>query len=285
MPGRDQTLRTDDLSAFERRDRAVDDLASSDGSSVSDRVLQALEAGVLTATLNRPEERNALDEAMLDALDDLLTTAELDRTVRVLAVRGAGPDFSTGMDLAESLESADRASNGSRAGATRFAEILLRMRQMPKPVVALVGGRAAGWGAGLALASDLVLARESASFAFPEIAGGFVPALVLALLHRAAGEKRAFELAATGRVLTAREAMALGLCSRVYPDAEFDPEAAGVLGVLVSGSASGLAILKKELYALEGRPIESGLGLGTDVNAFARTLPEFEAGLAAFLKR
>jgi len=251
---------------------------------VTQRVLQTTEDGVLTATLNRPEKKNALDQAMLDALHETLTTAELDPSVRVLALRG-GSDFCAGMDLTELLESRDRGTEENTRAASRFADLFLRMRHLAKPVVAIVRGRALAGGAGLATACDLVLAGESARFGYPEIARGFVPALVLGLLRRAVGEKLAFDLASTGRVLTAREALAAGLCSRVVPDDALDTESRTVLGALAGSSGSALALLKREFYALERRSLEEGFALGAEVNALARTLPDFQAGLAAFLKR
>src|SRR5207245_1888564 len=194
------------------------------GPQVSDRVLVALEGGVLTATLNRPEKKNAIDTPMIDALLTLLERADLDGAVRVVAVRGSGGDFCAGMDLNELLASADKSVEENRRAALQFAEIFVRMRRLPKPIVAVVQGRALAGGCGLATACDLVLATESASFGYPEVQRGFVPAIVMTLLKRSAGEKVAFDLAATGRILGASEAAGLGLVSRVYEDSDFEDQ-------------------------------------------------------------
>src|SRR5713101_5535645 len=201
---------------------------------MTDRVVATVDAGVLTATLNRPEKKNAIDTPMIDALLDVLERADLDAGVRVVALRGAGGDFSAGMDLNELLASADHSVEANREAALRFGEIFIGMRRLPKPVVALVRGRALAGGCGLATACDLVLAAESAQFGYPEVQRGFVPALVMNLLKRSVGEKIAFDLAATGHVLTATEAAAVGLVSRVYEDADFDEQAADVLRTLTS---------------------------------------------------
>src|SRR5206468_2460645 len=185
---------------------------------VSDRVLAALEGGILTATLNRPEKKNAIDIPMIDALLTVLERADLDGAVRVVALRGAGGDFCAGMDLNELLASADRSVEENRQAALHFAEIFLRMRRIPKPIVAVVHGRALAGGCGLATGCDLVLATESAQFGYPEVQRGFVPAIVMTLLKRATGEKVAFDLVATGRIVTASEAAGLGFVSRVYED-------------------------------------------------------------------
>jgi len=97
---------------------------------VSDRVLAALEGGILTATLNRPEKKNAIDTPMIDALLAVLERADLDGAVRVVAVRGAGGDFCAGMDLNELLASADRSIDENRQAALHFAEVFVRMRRI-----------------------------------------------------------------------------------------------------------------------------------------------------------
>ena len=251
---------------------------------MSDRVSVALEAGVLTGTLNRPEKRNAIDTAMIDALHAMLDRADLEAEARVVAVRGAGKDFCAGMDLEELLASADRTIEENRDAALRFGAVFVRMRALPKPVVAVVRGRALAGGCGLASACDLVLAAESAQFGYPEVQRGFVPALVLNMLRRTVGEKVAFDLAATGRLLSARAAEAAGLVSRVFPDEAFDANASELLRTLSGISASSLALTKQQFYRLDGVPFEEGIRLSADVNALSRTTPDFRAAIAAFLK-
>jgi len=253
--------------------------------SDSDRVLSAVRDGVLTITLNRPEKRNAIDAAMLDALLAALERADIDATVRVIALRGAGKDFCAGMDLDEMLASADKPVAENRTAALRFAEVFLRLRRLPKPVVAVVHGRALAGGCGLATGCDLVLAAHSALFGYPEVHRGFVPALVLTLLRRTVGEKVAFDLAATGRTLKASEAAAHGLVSRVYDDADFPARVEETLRALVGTSATALAFTKQQFYQLDGLPFEEGLRLGADVNAVSRTTPDFRAALATFLAK
>jgi methylglutaconyl-CoA hydratase len=252
---------------------------------VSERVLAACDGGVLTATLNRPDKRNAIDAEMIEALLALVERADFDAAVRVVALRGAGSDFCAGMDLGELLQSADRTVEENRRAALRFAEIFLAMRRLPKPIVAVVHGRALAGGAGLATACDLVLATESAQFGYPEVQRGFVPAVVMALLKRSVGDKVAFDLAATGRIVTASEAAALGLVSRVYEDSDFEEQAGEVIRALAAASASALALTKQQFYQLDGLGFEDGLRLGADVNAVSRTTPDFRAALQAFLKK
>lgn len=252
---------------------------------MSERVQATLEGGILTGTLNRPEKRNAIDTAMIDALLALLDRADLDAAVRVVAIRGAGRDFCAGMDLQELLASADKTLEENRQAALHFGEIFVRMRRLPKPVVAVVQGRALAGGCGLATGCDLALAVESAQFGYPEVQRGFVPAIVMTLLRRSVGEKAAFDLAATGRILTASEAAALGLVSRVYEAADFEDQVAEVLRGLAASSASALAFTKQQFYQLDGMGFEEGVRLGADVNAVSRMTPDFKSAIAAFLDR
>jgi len=252
---------------------------------VTERIAAALADGVLTGTLNRPEKKNAIDTAMIDGLAALLERAELEAAVRVVVVRGAGKDFCAGMDLAELLQSADRSVEQNRAAALRFGGLFLQMRSLPKPAIAVVQGRALAGGCGLATACDLVLAGESAQFGYPEVQRGFVPALVMNMLRRAVGEKIAFDLAATGRLMTAREAERAGLVSRVWPDAEFEAGAQQLVRTIAGLSPTALALTKQQLYRLDGVGFEEGIHLSADVNAVSRTTPDFRSAIAAFLKK
>lgn len=248
-------------------------------------LLAALDAGVLTLTLNRPEKRNALDAALIDALHAALDRADLDAAVRVVVLRGAGKDFCAGADLDELLDSALRTMDDNERSALRLGRLFTRIRELPKPVVALVHGRALAGGAGLATGCDLVFATESAQLGYPEIQRGFVPAMVMTILRRLVGERRAFDLVATGRVLTASEAAGMGLISRVIPDAEFETAVAAVIAGLTGSSSSALALIKRLLYEMDGQSFEAGIALGARVNALARAHPDFRVAIAAFLKK
>jgi methylglutaconyl-CoA hydratase len=253
---------------------------------VSDSVLlQERRGAVLTLRLNRPAKRNALNAELVTALGDTLADAELDAAVRVVSIEGVGGDFCAGADLGELLASADGTLADNESDAMRLGKIFLALRALPKPVVAVVQGRALAGGAGLATACDLVLAAESASIGYPEIRRGFVPAMVMTMLRRLVGERVAFDLVATGRVLRASEALELGLVSRVVQDAALQNEAAELLGSLAGTSASALALTKQLLYGQDGLSFAEGIALGAKVNAAARATPDFRTAVAAFLDR
>jgi methylglutaconyl-CoA hydratase len=248
-------------------------------------VLSEVSEGILTLTLNRPEKRNALSAELLAQLSRELERADLDAAVRVVALRGAGKDFCAGADLDELLASADQSLAENEAAALVLGNVFVQMRKIPKPVVALVHGRALAGGAGLVTGCDMALAQESARIGYPEIQRGFVPAMVMTMLRRAAGEKVAFDLAATGRVLTAAEAAAAGLVSRVFADQEFERKAGEVLRGLALAGSSAIALTKKQFYQLDGLDFEAGVRLGAQVNALSRATPEFRAAIAAFLRK
>jgi methylglutaconyl-CoA hydratase len=248
-------------------------------------VLVTRREGVATLTLNRPDKRNALDRRTIAELKAALEECDLAADVRVVAVRGAGKDFCAGLDLDELLATAELSVEENERRAMELGEIFLALRALPKVTVAAVEGRALAGGCGLATACDLVVARAGAQFGYPEINRGFVPAIVTTMLRRAVGEKAAFDLVATGRVVVAEEAEQLGLVSRVLPAEDFEDELAALLAQLASFSPSALALIKRQFYQVEDLGFEAGIRLGARVNAAARLTPEFKRTLAAFLKQ
>jgi methylglutaconyl-CoA hydratase len=252
---------------------------------MTDAILTSLDRGVLSVTLNRPEKRNALDTATIDGLAQALARADLEREIRVIAIRGAGKDFCAGADLGELLASADRPAEENERAALALGEIFLVLRRLSKPSVALVHGRALAGGAGLATACDIVIASASSRFGYPEIERGFVPAMVMAMLRRSVGEKRAFELIATGRQVDADEALAMGLVSRVLPDDAFGSASDLLLVRLASQSPTAFALTKQLFTELDRRTFDDGILLGARVNALSRTHEDFRRAVAEFLDR
>lgn len=251
----------------------------------ADVLAAELAGGILTLTLDRPEKRNALNEALIDALHGQIDRADVDAEVRVVVVRGAGKDFCAGADLAELLASADQSPEENAHGAMHLGELFVKMRSLPKPVVAVVQGRALAGGCGLATACDLVIAHAESRFGYPEIRRGFVPAMVMAMLRRAVTEKVAFDLVGTGRVLTAQEALAIGLVSRVVAPDRFADEATKIAVGLAGASGTALALIKRQLYAIDGLGFEEAIRLGAQVNATARATPDFKAAVRQFLDK
>ena len=249
------------------------------------RVRTGVADGVARITLARPEKKNALDQEMVQALHEAVHAAATDKAVRVMLLEGEGPDFCAGADLAALAAMLDAGADAHRRDAELLGALFVALRMTPKPVIAAVRGRALAGGCGLAIACDLVLAHEDAKFGFPEVNVGFVPAMVMTLLQRSVGEKRAFDLVATGRIVSAREAIELGLASRVLPGASFDAEATKVASALAAAPASALRLTKKLFYALDSLGFDAGIALGVQANVEARATPEFREGVEKFTKR
>jgi methylglutaconyl-CoA hydratase len=235
--------------------------------------------------LARPEKRNALDRQAADELRGAFTALNESPACRVIMLTAEGVDFCAGADLGAlaALAGADRAAH--RADASALGEVFTTIRALDKPVIGAVRGRALGGGAGLATACDLVIAGDDARFGYPEVTVGFVPAMVMTMLRRCVGEKRAFELVVTGRTVAAAEALQLGLASRVVPSAELETEAVALATQIARSSPAALRLTKRLFYELDGTSFSGGIARGADVNAEARDTAEFRAGIERFLAR
>jgi methylglutaconyl-CoA hydratase len=221
---------------------------------------------------------------MMSVLRDALQRAGDDSTVRVALIRGAGKDFCAGLDLSEVLQSAENEAV-SLAAARRLGDLYIAMRRHPKPIVAAVQGRALGGGAGIATASDLIIAAESAQFGYPEVKLGFIPAIVATMLRRAVNERQAMELALTGDSLSASRAHAIGLINRVVPDAEFDAAVDRYVAALAANSGTAMSLSKRLLYDTDGLAFEASIEAGVQANVQVRRTDDFKRGVERFLKK
>jgi methylglutaconyl-CoA hydratase len=242
-------------------------------------------AGVARITLQRPDKRNALNPELIAGLRHALARAAGQDDVRVVLLNGAGKDFCAGLDLKALDAAAGTGVVAQLASARLFGDLILEIRRHPRPVIAAVQGRALAGGAGIATASDLILAAESASFGYPEVKIGFVPAIVAVLLRRSLGEKRAFEFLASGENISAREAHALGLVNRVFPDVEFEMGVEAYAADLASKSASALGLLKNLLYQTDGLSMEKAIEAAVQTNALARMTEDAQRGFEKFAKK
>lgn len=241
--------------------------------------------GVAWVTLDNPEKRNALNAGLVAELKKVLERLGGDDDVRVVGLRGAGPDFCAGADLEEVRDSIEEGVLATLVDADALGELFVLLRRLSAPVVAAVHGRALAGGCGLATACDLVVAAADAEFGYPEVRIGFVPAMVMALLRRSLGEKRAFELAGLGERFDAGTAADYGLVCRVLPADGFREASDAFLGEVAERSGSALALTKRLLYQLDGTSFEAGIRAGAEVNALARFTDDCRAGIERFLDR
>jgi methylglutaconyl-CoA hydratase len=249
------------------------------------RLRSAKADGLGVITLARPDAQNALDRQAVTELVATLREFEHDATVRVVIVEGDGDDFCIGADIPSLGTSLDEGVEVHLDDARSLGQVFTRLRELPKPTVAIVRGRALGTGAGLATACDIVLAEESAQFGYPDIRFGAVPAMATAALRRAVGEKRAAELVLTGRIITAAEAAQIGLISRAIPTATFPQEVARTLELLVNAPSVAIGLTKRLLYRLDGLDFAEGIGVGAAINVESRASDDFRSGVRRILER
>jgi methylglutaconyl-CoA hydratase len=250
---------------------------------VDDSVLYAREGNIGRITLNRPEKRNALNDAMIAGLKSALRKVKGDKDVRALVITGSGKDFCSGADLAALERILQSSVEINTDDANSLMEMFLLIRQCEIPVIAAVRGRALAGGCGLASACDLVLASASARFGYPEVKIGFVPAMVMAFLGRNISEKRAFELITLGEDVSAAEAHQIGLVNRVFDDETFDQEVTTYVERFVKISKSAVSLTKALLYQIEGLAFRDALATGADVNVIARMSDDYRNGISKFL--
>ena len=249
------------------------------------KVLYSVENGVARITLNRPEKRNALDPEFIQELQDALDTSASDSAVRVVLLNGNGKDFCSGMDLAALRASMDADILQSRHNAHELAALFLAMRRHPRPVVAAVHGRALAGGCGLATAADLIIAAHSAQFGYTEVNIGFVPAIVTAILRRSIPEKRAFELIASGEIISAQLAFDQGLVNRVFPDESFTADVEAYVSRFVQKSPSAVTLSKHLLYHIDAMSFEAAIDAGVEINTIARMTDDCKSGVQRFLNK
>lgn len=247
-------------------------------------VIVGRNGAVVTLTLNRPARLNALDSAMHEALASALAAIEADESARAVLLTGAGRGFCAGADLAE-----HRGRPARDLGAAidlHYNPLVRRMRALPKPIVAAVNGIAAGAGMNLALAADIVVACEAASFTQAFIRIGLMPdAGGTHFLPRAVGDARARGLAMLGDTITAREAADWGLIWRCLPDEGFPDAALALATALAAKPTRALAAMKRAFAASSANALDAQLDLERDLQRELGRTADFGEGVAAFLEK
>lgn len=245
----------------------------------------AKEKSILYITLNRPEKRNALNDALINSLKDALKKADVDENLRAIVIKGAGKDFCSGADLSALQKIAESDVLENLWDAENLLELFALIRKVKNPVIAAVHGRALAGGCGLATACDIVLAAKSARFGYPEVKIGFVPAMVMAILRRNLSEKRSFELATQGFDFSADEAERFGLINRVFADENFEADVQNYVSAYEKVSRSAVVLSKKLLYQMDGMNFQTALEVGAEVNTIARLTEDCQKGIARFLEK
>lgn len=248
-------------------------------------VLVSTQAGVMTITLNRPDKLNAFVSDMHGLLREAMSQAESDAAIRAVLLTGAGRGFCAGQDLSERDMNDPNLDLGG--GLDRnYNPFIRRMRALPKPVVCAVNGVAAGAGANVALACDIVLAARSASFlqAFSKIAlvpdcGGTY------WLPRLAGTARAMGMALLAERVSAQDAERWGLIWKCVDDATLMDEANALARSLAQGPTHTYGMIKKAIYASATSTLDAQLDLERDCQREVGRHGDYREGVAAFLEK
>ena len=242
------------------------------------------EAGIATLTLSRPDALNALIVPMKQELLAALREMERDKAVRAVILTGAGRAFCAGQDLRERLE-----PGAAPLGAElreRYNPIIRAMRGLEKPIVGAINGVAAGAGASLAMACDIRIASEAASFALAFGRVGLVPdSGATWFLPRLVGATRAAEMALLNDPVSAADALRLGLVGRVVPAAELATEARTIAARLAAGAPRAIALTKRALNAAWGHNLDAALEYEAHLQDLAGRTKDHREGMAAFMDK
>ena len=247
-------------------------------------LLVDLAEGVARVTLNRPEVRNAFNEALLGELDAALRRLEDDPAARVIVLRGAGDRaFCAGADL---KRVGDRGTTlQARESFGGLARILEYMARMRTPVIAQVHGYALAGGCGLAAGCDVVVAGDDAVFGLPEIKVGLLPLIVMAPILRAVGRKRGLLMILSGEPVSAREAYEMGLVSRLVPRAELEATVGALARTLAGYSPTALGLAKEAAATVPDMEYGAALRYLRELITLVALSDDAREGIAAFFEK
>ena len=244
-------------------------------------------SGIARITLNRPDRLNSFTTTMHAEVRDALAACKADATLRVLLLTGAGRGFCAGQDLSDRAVAPGEAPVDLGASIEQnYRPLVLALRAHPMPVVCAVNGVAAGAGANLALACDIVIATKSAAFiqAFCKI--GLIPdSGGTYFLPRLAGTARAMGLALLGDKIPAEQAAAWGFIWKCVEDAQFGEAVEALVKQLAQAPTRGLAETKRALHASAGNTLEAQLDLERDLQRALGYSADYREGVAAFLEK
>jgi 2-(1,2-epoxy-1,2-dihydrophenyl)acetyl-CoA isomerase len=242
------------------------------------------DSGLGTIILNRPDALNSLTVPMKQELLAAFRHVEREAAVRAVILTGAGRAFCAGQDLKERLQP-DAAPLGVEL-RERYNPIVRAMRSLPKPIVGAINGVAAGAGASLAMACDLRIAADTASFALAFGRVGLVPdSGATWLLPRLVGATHAAEIALLGDPVSAADALRLGLVGRVVAAAELATEARAIAARLAAGAPRAIALTKRALNAAWERDLDAALEYEAHLQDMAGRTKDHQEGMAAFLEK
>ncbi len=250
-------------------------------------LLTEIDAGIGIITLNRPERHNALDDVMIAELSGAILSMANDPLVRLIVLSSLGESFCAGADLDWMRRAAGYGSEENRRDAGALAEMLRRIAECPKPVIARVQGPAYGGGVGMIAACDIAVASFEARFALTEVKLGLIPAVISPYVIAAIGERHARRYMLTAEAFSAAEAYRLGLIHEMVADeASLDAALGEWVEAILRNGPVALTEAKALIRAVAGQPLTPALIADTvERIARVRVSPEGQEGIAAFLEK
>jgi methylglutaconyl-CoA hydratase len=239
-------------------------------------------AALRILTLNRPDKRNALSTELMTLLHAELGRAIDDEGIRSIAITGAGPAFSAGLDLRE-VQASQSDPKMAQRGSDVLYDLLDRVYRSPKPVIAAINGSAVAGGAGLMSVCDLVIAAESARIGYPEVKRGLVAAIVMTFLVRQVGERRAKFLLLTGELFDAAAAQQMGLINEVVPDRELMSRVEYWGEQFAASPPEALALTKSILYEIQALSPDESIRHVRKVHTQMRSADSADEAIQNFL--
>lgn len=246
------------------------------------------DGSIATVTLNRPEKRNAISNALIDDLLRALEEVE-QSAAQVLILTGNGKAFCAGMDIEDLRAVASLSPEESHSDSLRTTRLLrtlfVSLYKFPKVTIAAVNGPAIAGGCGLATLCDFTIASDVAKFGYTEVRIGFIPALVSTFLLRQVGEKQARDLLLTGRLFGADEAFRLGLVTEVVAADKLMDRVHELAGTLLKNCPMSLLATKRLLRTYSGEELDRELVAAVEENVRIRTTKDFHEGVTSFLEK
>jgi 2-(1,2-epoxy-1,2-dihydrophenyl)acetyl-CoA isomerase len=250
-------------------------------------ILFRIEHGVARLTLNRPDKLNSFNVVMHEEVQDALAQVKQDPSVRVLLLTGAGRGFCAGQDLSDrAVAPGDEAVDLGASIDKYYGPLVLALRVLPLPVICAVNGVAAGAGANLALAADIVVAKQSASFIEVFCRLGLIPDTGgTYFLPRLIGTARAMGMAMFGDKISADQAQSWGLIWQSIADDQFEAEVEKMVAYFAAAPTVGMAKIKSTLYASGAHTLAEQLDVERDTMRFLGKTADYREGVAAFMEK
>lgn len=242
--------------------------------------------GIGFITMNRPEKRNALSTELVAELKAAFEAYENDNLVKIIVLKARGEVFCAGADLAYLQQMQGFSEKENLEDSSKLKDLLLTIYTLKKVVIAQVQGHAVAGGCGLASVCDFIVTVPEAKFGYTEVRIGFVPAIVMVFLLRKIGEARVKQLLLVGDLVTAEEALQLGIVNTIVSREDLESEVTSFARhLLLSNSVNSMMVTKQMIAQVQSMPLEDALAFAAEMNAKTRASEDCKKGVSAFLDK